>query len=115
VTGLREPAAEVNRWEERLRRAADRSSEGGGDSDVVHQFIANAELSQLKRHRKAVARLVALLPPKLRATYMVGASDAHQRFWVQLFTSLPRRPCVGRSLKAADDPGVARLRLVLLR
>ncbi|NUS12476.1 MAG: AAA domain-containing protein [Streptomyces sp.] len=90
VTGLRELAAEVGRWEERLRRAADLSSEGGDDSDVVHQVIANAELSQLKRHRKAVARLVALLPPKLRATYLVGASDAHQRFWIDLFASLPR-------------------------
>ncbi|MFI1096414.1 AAA family ATPase [Streptomyces sp. NPDC020917] len=90
VTGLRELAAEVGRWEERLRRAADRSSEGTDDTDVVHQVIANAELSQLKRHRKAVARLVALLPPKLRATYLVGASDAQQRFWIGLFTSLPR-------------------------
>jgi AAA domain (dynein-related subfamily) len=90
VTGLRELAAEVNRWEERLRRAARQSSEGGDDSDVVHQVIANAELSQLKRHRKAVARLVALLPPKLRATYLVGAAEAHQRFWIELFASLPR-------------------------
>jgi hypothetical protein len=90
VTGLRELAAEVGRWEERLRRAAEGSSEGADDSDVVHQVIANAELSQLKRHRKAVARLVALLPPKLRATYLVGAPEAYQRFWVQLFASLPR-------------------------
>ncbi|MFI0938798.1 AAA family ATPase [Streptomyces sp. NPDC021020] len=90
VTGLRELAADVGRWEERLRRAADGSSEGGADSDVVHQVIANAELSQLRRHRKAVARLVALLPPKLRATYLVGASDAHQRFWTEVFAALPR-------------------------
>ena len=80
-------------WElraERLRRAARQSSEGGDDSDVVHQVIANAELSQLRRHRKVVARLVALLPPKLRATYLVGASDAHQRFWIEVFAGLPR-------------------------
>ncbi|MGW5353517.1 AAA family ATPase [Streptomyces sp. NPDC004031] len=90
VTGLRELAADVGRWEERLRRAAEGSSEGGADSDVVHQVIANAELSQLRRHRKAVTRLVALLPPKLRATYLVGASDAHQRFWIEVFAALPR-------------------------
>ncbi|MFI0723278.1 AAA family ATPase [Streptomyces sp. NPDC021224] len=90
VTGLRELAADVGRWEERLRQAAEGSSEGGADSDVVHQVIANAELSQLRRHRKAVTRLVALLPPKLRATYLVGASDAHQRFWIEVFAALPR-------------------------
>ncbi len=54
---------------------------------MVHQIIANAELSQLKKHRKVVARLVALLPPKLRSTYLVGASEKHQRFWIEIFTA----------------------------
>ena len=90
VTGLRELARQVDSWEARLRRAAEESPEGGDDSDTVHQIIANAELSQLKKHRAAVARLVALLPPKLRSTYLVGASEQHQRFWIEVFTALPR-------------------------
>ncbi|MFF7200099.1 AAA family ATPase [Streptomyces sp. NPDC008141] len=87
VTGLRELAERVELWEGRLRRAAEQSGEGGNDSDVVHQIIANAELSQLKKHRRVVARLVALLPPKLRSTYLVGASEKHQRFWIEIFTA----------------------------
>ncbi|MCX4820628.1 AAA family ATPase [Streptomyces sp. NBC_01142] len=90
VTGLRELAQQVDAWEARLRGAAEQTSEGGNDSDVVHQIIANAELSQLKKHRKAVARLVALLPPKLRSTYLVGASEKHQRFWIEIFAAMPR-------------------------
>ncbi|MEU4097412.1 AAA family ATPase [Streptomyces sp. NPDC026673] len=90
VTGLRELAHEVSAWEARLRRAREESGEGNNDSDLVHQVIANAELSQLKRHRKAVARLVALLPPKLRSTYLVGASEPVQRFWIETFARIPR-------------------------
>ncbi|WP_406864542.1 AAA family ATPase [Streptomyces sp. HUAS MG47] len=90
VTGLRELARQVDAWEARLRGAAAESAEGGDDSDVVHQIIANAELSQLKKHRKAVTRLVALLPPKLRSTYLVGASEQHQRFWIEVFTAMQR-------------------------
>ncbi|MFI9340777.1 AAA family ATPase [Streptomyces sp. NPDC052773] len=90
VTGLRELARDVDAWERRLRRAAERSDEGGNDSDVVHQIIANAELSQLKKHREAVTRLVAWLPPKLRATYLVGASEQQQRFWTQVFMAMRR-------------------------
>ncbi|MQY10552.1 hypothetical protein SRB5_06610 [Streptomyces sp. RB5] len=90
VTGLRELAASVGAWEVRLRRAAAESAEGGDDSDVVHQVLANAELSQLKRHRKAVVRLVALLPPKLRSTYLVGASEKAQRFWIEVFAQISR-------------------------
>ncbi|MFE7168549.1 AAA family ATPase [Streptomyces sp. NPDC057616] len=90
VTGLRELARDVDAWEARLRRAAAHSSEGGDDSDVVHQILANAELSQLKKHRAAVSRLVALLPAKLRATYLVGASAQQQRFWTEVFMNLRR-------------------------
>ncbi|MFG2791654.1 hypothetical protein [Streptomyces sp. NPDC048419] len=90
VTGLRELARDVDAWEARLRRAAVHSSEGGNDSDVVHQILANAELSQLKRHRAAVGRLVALLPATLRATYLVGASPQQQRFWTEVFMTLRR-------------------------
>ncbi|MFE5035773.1 AAA family ATPase [Streptomyces sp. NPDC056683] len=90
VTGLRELTRDVDAWEDRLRRAAAHSGEGGDDSDVVHQILANAELSQLKRHRAAVSRLVALLPAKLRATYLVGASERQQRYWMEVFTELRR-------------------------
>ncbi|MER6843253.1 AAA family ATPase [Streptomyces platensis] len=90
VTGLRELAREVDAWEARLRTAARASSEGSNDSDLVHQVLANAELSQLKQHQAAVARLVALLPPKLRSTYLVGASSDVQRFWIEVFALIPR-------------------------
>ncbi|WTX37597.1 AAA family ATPase [Streptomyces sp. NBC_00658] len=90
VTGLRELAREADAWEARLRRAAEHSDEGADDSDVVHQILANAELSQLKKHRKVVARLVALLPPKLRATYLVGATEGQQRFWTEIFVGMRR-------------------------
>ncbi|MGF1430857.1 AAA family ATPase [Kitasatospora sp. LaBMicrA B282] len=88
--GLREIVAELDRWEERLRRAAEQSGEGGNDTDLVHQAIANAELSQLRRHRRAVARLVRYLPPKLRAGYLAGAGPEQQRYWIELFAALPR-------------------------
>ena len=91
VTGLRELARDADHWEARLRRAADHTDEGGDDSDVVHQILANAELSQLKKHRAVVARMVALLPAKLRATYLVGASAQQQRFWTDMFTGMARR------------------------
>ncbi|MFJ6895310.1 AAA family ATPase [Streptomyces hokutonensis] len=91
VTGLRELARDADHWEARLRRAADHTDEGGDDSDVVHQILANAELSQLKKHRAVVARMVALLPAKLRATYLMGASAQQQRFWTDIFTGMARR------------------------
>jgi hypothetical protein len=89
VTGLGELARQVGRWEERLR-AESASVEGGNGADIVHQLLANAELSQLRRHRKVVARLVALLPPKLRATYFVGVAEDRQRFWIDVFATLTR-------------------------
>ncbi|WP_330347494.1 hypothetical protein [Streptomyces sp. NBC_00582] len=90
VTGLGELARDADAWEARLRRAAEHSDEGGDDTDVVHQILANAELSQLRRHRAVVGRLVSHLPPKLRATYLVGASEKQQRFWVEVFTGKGR-------------------------
>ncbi|MFJ1707238.1 AAA family ATPase [Kitasatospora sp. NPDC088346] len=90
ATGLREIAGDLPGWEARLRDAAERSTEGTNDTDLVHQAIANAELSQLRRHRAAVTRLVALLPPKLRSTYLVGASAEHQRYWMEVFAATHR-------------------------
>ncbi|MCX2947042.1 AAA family ATPase [Lentzea sp. NEAU-D7] len=89
VTGLGELARQVHLWEERLR-AESASAEGGNHGDVVHQVLANAELPQLRRHRKVITRLVALLPPKLRATYLMGAAEDRQRFWIEVFAQMPR-------------------------
>ncbi|MFJ5673779.1 AAA family ATPase [Streptomyces sp. NPDC093097] len=92
VTGLTELARDADAWEARLRTAAEASGEGTNDSDMVHQVLANAELSQLKEHRAVVVRLVPLLPPKLRATYLVGAAPEVQRFWIEVFAQIPRSP-----------------------
>jgi hypothetical protein len=89
VTGLGELARQAHLWEGRLR-AESAAAEGGNHGDVVHQVLANAELSQLRRHRKVITRLVALLPPKLRATYLVGAAEDRQRFWIEVFAKIPR-------------------------
>ncbi|MGW4894602.1 AAA family ATPase [Kitasatospora sp. NPDC004240] len=91
VTGLREILADVPGWELRLKRAAGESSEGGNDTDLVHQAIANAEFSQLRKHRAGIARLVALLPPKLCSTYLVGAPAEQQRYWIEVFAKMPRK------------------------
>ncbi|MFI7618652.1 AAA family ATPase [Nonomuraea terrae] len=91
VTGLRELAGDVDGWAARLREAAEDGPEGADASDVVHRVLANAELSQLRAHREAVARLAPLLPPKLKATYLVGAGDERQRFWIEIFTSAGSR------------------------
>ncbi|MER7990421.1 AAA family ATPase [Streptomyces noursei] len=92
VTGLTELARDLDAWEDKLRAAAETSSEGTDDSDTVHRVLANAELSQLTEHRAVVARLVPLLPPKLRSTYLVGAAPDVQRFWIGVLAQLPRVP-----------------------
>ncbi|RSN03722.1 AAA family ATPase [Nonomuraea sp. WAC 01424] len=86
VTGLRELADDLDGWAERLRRAADEGPEGTDASDVVHRVLANAELSQLRAHRSTAARLAPLLPPKLKATYLMGVDGERQRFWIDVFT-----------------------------
>ncbi|MFJ6598672.1 AAA family ATPase [Streptomyces violaceusniger] len=80
--GLAELARDAAEWKARLAAASETSSEGTNDTDLVHQIFANSEVSQLKRHAQAVARLMRYLPPKLRATYLVGQTPARQRFWV---------------------------------
>ncbi|GAB3157171.1 hypothetical protein GCM10027290_57160 [Micromonospora sonneratiae] len=82
VIGLREIARDVDAWEARLAAASETSTEGTDDTDAVHQVLSNAEVSQLKRHLTVVARLLRHLPPKLRATYLVGQSPEKQKFWV---------------------------------
>ncbi|MFE9515561.1 AAA family ATPase [Streptomyces sp. NPDC006643] len=80
--GFKELVRDVDLWEKRLAVASEISSEGTNDTDVVHRVLANAELSQLKRHPEVVARVLRLLPPKLRATYLVGQTPARQSYWV---------------------------------
>ncbi|MEV4007387.1 AAA family ATPase [Actinomadura sp. NPDC049753] len=82
VTGLRELAADLDVWAERLRAAGD---EGSDATDIVHRVFANAELSQLREHAEAAARLAPMLPPKLKATYLFGAEPDRQRFWTGVF------------------------------
>ena len=36
----------------------------------------------MEKHPDVVARLLPYLPPKLRATYLVGQSPERQRFWI---------------------------------
>ena len=80
--GMNEIAKGVAEWEVRLAAASEASSEGTDDTDLVHQAFSNAEVSQLERHVEAVARLLPYLPPKLRATYLVGQTPERQKFWV---------------------------------
>jgi len=81
-TGLAEIAENRASWEARLAAAAETAGEGTDDTDLVHQVFSNAEVSQLERHLDVVARLMPYLPPKLRATYLVGQSPERQRFWI---------------------------------
>lgn len=80
--GFKELVRDIDLWEKRLAVASEISAEGTNDTDVVHRVLANAELSQLKRHPEVVARVLRHLPPKLRATYLVGQTAARQKFWV---------------------------------
>ncbi|GGJ80617.1 hypothetical protein GCM10011583_10160 [Streptomyces camponoticapitis] len=80
--GFKQLVRDIDIWEKRLAVASEVSSEGTNDTDLVHRVLANAELSQLKRHGEVVARALRHLPPKLRATYLVGQTPARQRFWV---------------------------------
>ena len=36
----------------------------------------------MEKHPDVVARLLPYLPPKLRATYLVGQIPGRQRFWI---------------------------------
>jgi hypothetical protein len=80
--GLSEIADDCPQWEARLSAAAETAEEGTNDTDLVHQVFANAEVSQLERHLDVVARLLPYLPPKLRATYLVGQTPERQGFWI---------------------------------
>ncbi|URM96709.1 AAA family ATPase [Actinomadura madurae] len=86
--GLAELARNRASWEARLAAAAEASAEGTDDTDLVHQVFSNAEVSQLERHLDVVASLLRYLPPKLRATYLVGQTPERQRFWVDALAKM---------------------------
>ncbi len=90
-TGLGDLTANLELWERKLRSGNEVSGEGTNDTDIVHQVLANAELSQLREHIDTVARLLACLPAKLRSSYLVGQSADKQRFWIDAFAKMPRR------------------------
>ncbi|WP_017594160.1 AAA family ATPase [Nocardiopsis potens] len=88
AVGLHDIAADVDAWETKLAAAVRESSEGTADSDTVHRVLANSEVSQLREHLPEVARLLRHLPPKLRATYLVGQAPEKQRFWIDAFAEM---------------------------
>jgi hypothetical protein len=94
--GLAEIAADLPAWEARLAAAAETSTEGTDDTDLVHQLLSNVEVSQLERHLDVVARLLPYLPPKLRATYLVGQAPERQRFWVSALARMAELAMSGR-------------------
>ncbi|MCP2340596.1 AAA family ATPase [Actinomadura rupiterrae] len=96
-TGLADIAADLPGWDARLAAAAEESAEGTDDTDLVHQVFSNAEVSQLERHLDAVARLLRHLPPKLRATYLVGQTPERQRFWVSALARMAELSAAPRS------------------
>lgn len=91
ATGLGDISANLAEWVRRLEAANEESGEGTDDTDIVHQVLANAELSQLREHLDTVAQLLAGLPPKLRSSYLVGQSVDKQRFWIEAFANMPRK------------------------
>ncbi|MFD0539807.1 hypothetical protein ACFQY7_44630 [Actinomadura luteofluorescens] len=95
--GLVEIAEDRAGWEARLAKAAETSREGTDDTDLVHQVFSNAEVSQLERHLDVVARLLPYLPPKLRATYLVGQTRERQRFWVAALARMAQLSANGRA------------------
>ncbi|GIG66370.1 ATP-binding protein [Phytomonospora endophytica] len=88
--GLRELASDVDGWEARLMIAAESNDEGTDVTDLVHQVFANAEASQLRDNIEVVARLLLHLPPKLRATYLVGQTPEKQRVWVDAVAAMAK-------------------------
>lgn len=88
---LREIADNLEEWEARLKVASETSEEGTNDVDQVHQALALSELTQLWEHIDAVVRLVRYLPPKLKGTFFIGASEAEQKFWIETFKRMTGR------------------------
>lgn len=88
--GLRELAGDVDGWEARMMIAAESNDEGTDVTDLVHQVFANAEASQLRDNIEVVARLLRHLPPKLRATYLVGQTPEKQRVWVDAVAAMAK-------------------------
>jgi hypothetical protein len=99
MVGIQDLASDVAGWEARLIAAAGPGGEGGNDTDLVHQIFSNAEISQLRTHLETVARLLRHLPPKLRATYLIGQTPEKQRVWTEAVAMMAK---AGPPLPAAD-------------
>ena len=67
------------------------SDEGTNDTDQVHQALSLAEVSQLWDNIDAVVRLIRFLPPKLKGTFFIGASEEEQKFWIEAFGRMTGR------------------------
>ncbi|MEV0406544.1 ATP-binding protein [Actinoallomurus sp. NPDC050550] len=93
--GLAELAGNCPSWVARLSSAAETTEEGTDDTDLVHQVFSNAEVSQLEKHLDVVARLLPYLPPKLRATYLVGQTPERQRFWMAALARMGELSALG--------------------
>ncbi|WP_433040327.1 AAA family ATPase [Dactylosporangium sp. CS-033363] len=98
--GLHELAADPAGWAARLARAVADCDEGTDDTDLVHQVFSNAEVSQLREHTAVVVQLLRHLPPKLRATYLVGQAPERQRFWIDAVKAMAA-PAAGTAIPAA--------------
>ena len=88
---LKEIASNIESWEAKLKRANEVSDEGTNDTDQVHQALSLAEVSQLWDNIDAVVRLIRFLPPKLKGTFFIGASEEEQKFWIEAFGRMTGR------------------------
>jgi hypothetical protein len=88
---LKEIAANIEAWEVKLRAASETADEGTSDTDQVHQALSLAEISQLWENIDAVVRLIRFLPPKLKGTFFIGASEDEQKFWIEAFGRMTGR------------------------
>lgn len=106
--GLNEIAHHREAWRTRLAAASEVSTEGTDDTDLVHQVFSNAEVSQLRRHLDVVASLLPYLPPKLRATYLVGQTPDRQRFWIDALAQMSKHTKTATRSKTAAKTGAGR-------
>ena len=85
---LTEIVNNIDEWEDKLRAASETSDVGTLATDQVHQAISLAELSQLRAHKDAVVRLMRFLPPKMKGTFFIGASEDVQNFFIEVMVAM---------------------------
>ncbi|GAA3454511.1 hypothetical protein GCM10018962_63440 [Dactylosporangium matsuzakiense] len=105
--GLPELAADPDGWAARLAAGRTDGDEGTDATDLVHQVFANAEVSQLRAHADVVVRLLRHLPPKLRATYLVGQAPDRQRFWIDAVKAMAAARAAGVGAPPGGGSGPA--------